>query len=91
MIDKLFEIIEDRRFNPRSGSYTSLLFTEGEDVILKKVGEEAMEVILAAKAQGDERLVQELADLFYHSLVLLSCRGLSLEDLKEELRRRHNV
>lgn len=90
MIDQLFEIIEDRRSNPRSGSYTSVLLAEGEDAILKKVGEEAMEVILAAKAQGDERLVEEIADLFYHSLVLLSWRGLSLEDVKEELRRRHD-
>ena len=91
MIDQLFEIIEDRRSNPRPGSYTSVLFSEGEDAILKKVGEEAMEVILAAKAQGDERIVEEIADLFYHSLVLLSWRGLSLEDVKEELRRRHVV
>lgn len=91
MIEKLFEIIEDRRSNPRPNSYTSVLFSEGEDAILKKVGEEAMEVILAAKGQGDDRLVEEMADLFYHSLVLLSWRGLSLEDLKEELRRRHNA
>lgn len=91
MIEKLFEIIEDRRSNPRPNSYTSVLFSEGEDAILKKVGEEAMEVILAAKGQGDDRLVEEIADLFYHSLVLLSWRGLSLEDLKEELRRRHNA
>ena len=89
MIDQLFEIIETRKANPRPDSYTAALFAEGEDEILKKVGEEAVEVILAAKAQGDERLVEEIADLFFHTLVLLSWRGLSLEDVKEELRRRH--
>lgn len=89
MIDQLFEIIEDRRQNPREGSYTAAIMAEGEDAVLKKVGEEAMEVILAAKAQGDKRLVEEMADLFYHSLVLLSFRGLSIDDVKEELRKRH--
>ena len=61
----------------------------GEDEILKKVGEETMEVILAAKGQGDQRLIEEVADLFYHTLVLLVARDMSLADVESELARRH--
>jgi len=89
MLDELFEIIEERKANPRQGSYTTSLLAAGEDEILKKVGEEAMEVILAAKGQGDERLVEETADLFYHTLVLLAARGLTLAQVEAELARRH--
>jgi phosphoribosyl-ATP pyrophosphohydrolase len=71
------------------GSYTARLFEAGEDEIVKKVGEEAVEVILAAKGQGDVRLVSELADLYYHTLVLLAYRDLSLADVEAELTRRH--
>lgn len=91
MLHKLFSIIEDRKANPREHSYTNRLLDSGEDVILKKVGEEAMEVILAAKSQDGGRLVEEVADLFYHTLVLLSSRGLSLDDVEAELRRRHTA
>lgn len=89
MLRELFAIIKDRQAHPREGSYTAQLLASGQDVILKKVGEEAMEVILAAKGQGDQRLVEEVADLFYHTLVLLAQCGLSLEDVEAELRRRH--
>jgi len=89
MLDELFQIIEDRKANPVEGSYTNRLLDAGEDEILKKIGEEAVEVILAAKAQGNQRLVEELADLVYHSLVLLAARGLSLSDIQEELSSRH--
>lgn len=89
MLAKLFTIIEDRKANPIPGSYTNRLMDEGEDAILKKVGEEAMEVILAAKSQGDQRLVEEVADLYYHTLVLLSSRDLSLADIEMELSNRH--
>jgi phosphoribosyl-ATP pyrophosphohydrolase len=84
-LDDLFSTILDRQANPPPGSYTAKLLTAGEDEILKKVGEEAMEVILAAKGQGDERLVCEVADLFYHLLVLLVARGLTLADVEAEL------
>lgn len=90
MLHELYDIIEERRLQPREGSYTASLFAGGEDLILKKVGEEAMEVILATKGQGNERVVEEVADLFYHVLVLLSWRGLGLEDVERELRRRHS-
>ena len=89
MLDELFQIIEDRKANPVEGSYTNRLLDAGEDEILKKIGEEAVEVILAAKAQGNQRLVEELADLVYHSLVLLAAKGLSLSDIQEELSSRH--
>ena len=64
------------------------MFAAGEDEIVKKVGEEAIEVVLAAKAQGNERLVSELADLLYHALVLLAARGLTLAQVEAELQRR---
>ena len=91
MLYELMEIIEERKQNPQPDSYTSQLFSEGEDEILKKVGEEAMEVILAAKGQGIQRLVEEVADLFYHTLVLLSSQDLSLADVEAELSRRHSL
>jgi phosphoribosyl-ATP pyrophosphohydrolase len=95
MLKRLFDTIEDRKANPKPGSYTNQLFEAGEDEILKKVGEEAMEVILAAKQSGatreqvNQRLIEEVADLVYHTLVLLSSRGVRLEDIEEELVRRH--
>jgi len=89
MLNELFEIIEDRKENPTKESYTASLFADGEDRILQKVGEEATEVIIAAKGQGDQRVIEEVSDLFYHTLVLLSAKGLSLNDVEEELRKRH--
>ena len=88
ILDALFATILDRQANPRPGSYTARLLDAGEDEILKKVGEEAIEVILAAKGEGDERLIAEVSDLFYHLLVLLAARGLTLADVEAELVRR---
>jgi phosphoribosyl-ATP pyrophosphohydrolase len=88
-LDDLFAIIRQRQADAPAGSYTQSLFAAGEDRILQKVGEEAIEVLLAAKSQGDQRLIEELADLYYHSLVLLASRGLSLADIEAELERRH--
>jgi phosphoribosyl-ATP pyrophosphohydrolase/phosphoribosyl-AMP cyclohydrolase len=81
----LFATILDRQANPRPGSYTAHLLEAGEDHILKKVGEEATEVVLAAKGQGEARVVSEVADLLYHLLVLLAARGLTLADVEAEL------
>jgi phosphoribosyl-ATP pyrophosphohydrolase len=89
MLNELFDIILDRKLHPQSGSYTNKLLEGSEDVILQKVGEEAVEVILAAKGQGKQRLVEEVSDLFYHTLVLLARQGLTLADVEDELRRRH--
>ncbi|MCP4140104.1 MAG: phosphoribosyl-ATP diphosphatase [Chloroflexi bacterium] len=89
MLNKLFEIIEERKANPTKKSYTASLFADGEDRICQKVGEEAVEVIIATKGQGDQRIIEEVSDLFYHTLVLLSAKGLSLRDIENELKKRH--
>jgi phosphoribosyl-ATP pyrophosphohydrolase len=89
IFDTLFATLQDRKTNPRAGSYTAELLAAGEDEIVKKVGEEAVEIILATKGQGNERLVEETADLLYHLLVLLVARDLTLDDVRAELARRH--
>jgi phosphoribosyl-ATP pyrophosphohydrolase len=89
MLHELFAIIEERKAHPAAGSYTNQLLSQGEDEIVKKIGEEAIEVIIAAKSQGDQRVIEETADLLYHTLVLLASRGLHLSDVEDELRRRH--
>lgn len=85
ILDELFAVILERQATRPPGSYTVELLEAGEDEILKKVGEEAMEVVLAAKGQGNQRLVSEIADLTYHLLVLLARRGLALADVQAEL------
>lgn len=85
MLDELYQIILSRKGASPQGSYTASLFEKGEDEILKKVGEESVEVILAAKAQGNQRLTEEVADLTYHLLVLLASRGLTPADISAEL------
>lgn len=85
----LFDVIQSRRENPVEGSYTSRLFGEGLPKIAQKVGEEATETVVAALAQDDQRLIEEIADLTYHALVLLAARGLTLADIEGELERRH--
>lgn len=87
-LDELYQTICQRRDQPAAGSYTTSLLQSGEDEIIKKVGEEAIEVLLAAKGQGDQRLVEEVADLCYHVLVLLASRRLAPEDVRRELERR---
>ena len=88
-IDQLYTTLQARKANPNPDSYTSILLTEGEDEIVKKIGEEAVEVIIAAKGQGDQRIVEETADLVYHLLVLLVSRDLTWEDICAELKQRH--
>ncbi|PKN89993.1 MAG: phosphoribosyl-ATP diphosphatase [Chloroflexi bacterium HGW-Chloroflexi-7] len=88
MIEELFATIKERQQSNPEGSYTASLFAKGEDEILKKVGEESVEVILAAKGQGNERLIEEVSDLTYHVLVLLASRGLTPTDIAAELEKR---
>lgn len=88
LLDQLYELIQSRERERPAGSYTSYLFEEGLDKILKKVGEESAETIIAAKNDDDQRLVEETADLLYHLLVLLVARGVSLADIAQELARR---
>lgn len=90
IIDELYEVIEDRRENPREDSYTSSLFEheKGTNAALEKLGEEATEVTLAAKDDEKDELVHESADLVYHLLVVLAAQGVELEELLEELEER---
>ena len=88
-IQWLFDVIEERKTNPHEGSYTSSLFQEGLTKIAQKVGEEGTEVVVAALAQDNQRLIEEVADLTYHTLVLLSARGLTPEQVLTELKNRH--
>jgi phosphoribosyl-ATP pyrophosphohydrolase len=90
VIEELFQVLQERRRNPRPGSYTNLLLAAGEDEIVKKIGEEAIEVIIAAKSQGEERLIEESADLIYHLLVLLVARELTWNDVLAELAERRS-
>ena len=88
-IQWLFDVIEDRKNNPSEKSYTASLFKDGLPKIAQKVGEEGTEVVVAALAQEDQRLIEEVADLTFHTLVLLSARGLSPADVMAELEKRH--
>ena len=87
-LDTLYRLIQGRKVDAPGGSYTAQLFAAGEDEILKKVGEEAIEVIVAAKGQGSERVVSETADLIYHSMVLLAMHNIAWQEVEDELARR---
>ena len=87
IILELESILQDRKTNPQPGSYTNSLLDDPEEAV-KKVGEEAVEVILAALQQGPERLVSEAADLIYHLLVVLTANEVSWADVETELGRR---
>jgi len=85
VLDDLFRLIENRKRELPQGSYTTYLFNEGLDKILKKIGEESSETIIAAKNEDKSALVSETADLLYHLLVLLVERGVSLDEVRDEL------
>jgi phosphoribosyl-ATP pyrophosphohydrolase len=88
MIRELYAEICMRKMNVKPESYTSYLFLKGEDKILKKIGEECTEIIVAAKNDEKEEVVKEVADLVYHCLVLLAEKNISLEDVLAELEER---
>lgn len=85
VLEKLYSLLEDRKVNPVDGSYTNYLFDKGLDKILKKVGEESAEVIIAAKNESKEEITYEISDLVYHTLVLMVNSGIKIEDIKKEL------
>ena len=87
----LFELIRGRKSEKKEGSYTTYLFEKGLDKILKKVGEESTEVIIAAKAEDRKETVYEIADLAYHVMVLMIEAGIDLEDIRKELASRHVI
>lgn len=91
----LYQTVLERQMHPEAGSYTAYLFEKGQEKILKKVGEECTEVIIAALSQTSEDLVNELADLIYHLTVLMAEKGVSMDDVENELKKRsakkHNL
>ena len=90
-LEGLMGMLEGRKANPKEGSYTSYLFQKGIDKILKKVGEESTEVIIAGKANDKAETIYEIADLTYHVMVLMLEMGISLEDIHKELASRHVI
>lgn len=89
--DGLIKLIEGRKTEKKEGSYTTYLFEKGLDKILKKVGEESTEVIIAAKAEDKKETIYEIADLAYHVMVLMIQMGITLEDIHRELASRHVI
>ncbi|MFO7153520.1 MAG: bifunctional phosphoribosyl-AMP cyclohydrolase/phosphoribosyl-ATP diphosphatase HisIE [Caldicoprobacter oshimai] len=88
VLQELYDVIVDRKLHPREGSYTCYLFEKGIDKILKKVGEESAEVIIAAKNRVKSEVIYEVSDLLYHLLVVLVEQGISIEEVYDELKRR---
>lgn len=88
VLDSVYSVIADRKVNPREGSYTNYLFDKGIDKILKKCGEEATEIVIAAKNPNDNEIVYEISDFLYHVMVLMVEKGVSWEDITDELSRR---
>lgn len=87
-LTQLWNTIEQRKQQRPAGSYTVQLLEAGENEIVKKIGEEAIEVIVAAKGEGDDRVIYEMSDLIYHAMVLLAARDLTWHDIEAELARR---
>ena len=87
----LYELIEGRKTNPKEGSYTTYLFDKGLEKILKKVGEESTEVIIAGAKRDKEETIYEISDLAYHVMVLMIELGISVEDITKELEKRHVI
>ncbi|HZJ83186.1 MAG TPA: bifunctional phosphoribosyl-AMP cyclohydrolase/phosphoribosyl-ATP diphosphatase HisIE [Clostridia bacterium] len=88
VLQEVYNVILDRKENPKEGSYTNYLFEKGLDKILKKVGEESAEVIIAAKNRAEDEVVYEVADLIYHLLVTLVDQGINLDEIYLELEKR---
>ena len=88
-INKLLEIIRDRKLKMPKDSYVASLFRLGEDRIIQKVGEETVEVVIAVKNENKQRIVSEVADLLFHLLILLVSSGITLSDIEKELENRN--
>lgn len=88
IVEQLYEVIQERKNNAIEGSYTSYLFSEGIDKILKKIGEESAEVIIASKNNSKDEVVYETCDLIYHILVLMACQDIAIDDIVKELEKR---
>ena len=90
-VQGLYEMLQGRKTNPQEGSYTTYLFQKGIDKILKKVGEECTEVIIASKANDKAEAIYEISDLMYHVMVLMIEMGISIDDIMKELASRHII
>ena len=90
ILNDLYAVIQERRLNPVEGSYTNYLFDKGQDKILKKIGEEATETVIASKNNGKEEILYEMGDLWYHCLVLLAYHNISPDELFGELMNRRS-
>ena len=88
IFNSVFDVILDRKEHPKEGSYTNYLFDKGIDKILKKVGEEATEIVIAAKNPNPEEIKYEISDLLYHLMVLMVEKGVTWEEITDELARR---
>ena len=88
VFEDVYQVIQDRKVNPKEGSYTNYLFDKGLDKILKKVGEETTEIVIAAKNPNTEELKYEISDFLYHCMVLMAEKGVSWEDITKELANR---
>ena len=91
ILNDLYAVIQERRLNPVEGSYTNYLFDKGQDKILKKIGEEATETVIASKNNDKEEILYEMGDLWYHCLVLLAYHNISPDELFGELMNRRSV
>ena len=91
MLERVYETIRARRAQPKEGSYTNYLQNAGLDKMLKKVAEESGELIIAAKNSEPQRLIEETADLYFHTLVVLEEKGITLSQINDELEKRHKA
>jgi len=90
-LEELTKIIEDRKVNRPEGSYIAGLFKQGRDRLIQKVGEEAVEVVIAAKNEDKQQTIYEISDLFFHTMILMSDLEITLENIENELKKRHPV
>lgn len=91
VLEQLAQVLEERKRSDPDSSYVAKLYSKGLDAILKKIGEEATETVMAAKDGAPDKIVYEIADLWFHSLVLLAHEGLGPDDVLQELRRRFGL
>lgn len=88
VVEEVFEVIKDRKKNPKPGSYVSSMFEKGEDKIIEKIGEEAAELIVASKNNKKAEIIHEATDLIFHVMVLLGYKGIELKEIYGEFKRR---
>ena len=91
VLEDLFMVLHERKRNMQDDSYVSLLYKKGDDSILKKIGEEAAEVIIASKGEDKEKIIYEITDLWFHCMILMANKEITLEEIAEEFKRRMGV